>query len=470
MIFKKLVLIISSSFFLFAAQAQIKDVRVAPQQYDFGEVQKWKNPPAVFEIFNRGNKPLVFLPTFPQDDLLIELPEKPVAPNTSALVKLYYYTDKPGSFHRKARLFINISEQPIELVIEGNILSFDENALVACPTLTPKTFSETQSFIQDILVIDKNTRKPIEGVEVRIVGNNKEYKSLTASSGMVGTKIMLGLHDVMLSKQDYKPELRIFYLNKNTGLLTIEMEKAIPEEIKDIIVQAETMEFEEIETAKEDAKESVTVRKTEAGIPTTLIKSEIEPAAQELLPKERYSANNIVFLVDVSGSMRDRDKLPLLKVSMINLVEELRDIDKLSLVTYATNAEVIIAGVNADKKGQINPRIDSLKSYGWTNSVKGMEAAYYLAEKNYVFNGNNQIILATDGLFNNPSFDEKALFDLVKQQAAQGIKLSIIGFGDDVKAQRLMKKLAAAGQGNYFQISSENDMALIREIQQQSGK
>src|SRR5690606_23987780 len=158
-----------------------------------------------------------------------------------------------------------------------------------------------------------------------------------------------------------------------------------PEEIKDMVVQAEIMEFEEFETVIEEAKESVTVRKTESGIPTTIIKSEIEPATQELLPKERYSANNIVFLVDVSGSMRGIDKLPLLKVSMMNLVEELRDIDKLSLVTYATNAEVIIAGVNADKKGQINPRIDSLKSYGWTNSVKGMEAAYYLAEKNYVF-------------------------------------------------------------------------------------
>jgi Ca-activated chloride channel family protein len=142
------------------------------------------------------------------------------------------------------------------------------------------------------------------------------------------------------------------------------------------------------------------------------------------------------------------------------------------MVTYAAVPTTIFAGVTADKKEQLHTSVDSLQTKGWTNGVKGIETAYALAEKHYAFNGNNQIILATDGLFNNPDYDESALIALIKKKAEMGIKLSIVGFGNDTKAFRLMKKLAFVGRGNFIQIKPDSNAisALIDEIKNNSAK
>jgi hypothetical protein len=116
---------------------------------------------------------------------------------------------------KSIQVYVNISDKPLILKIEGDILSFNPDALISCPGFSPKTFGESQSFQQEILVIDKQTKQPIEGVDIKMLGNNSEYNSITNASGMIKTKIMLGLHDIMISKAGYLPELRIFYLNRN---------------------------------------------------------------------------------------------------------------------------------------------------------------------------------------------------------------------------------------------------------------
>lgn len=193
------------------------------------------------------------------------------------------------------------------------------------------------------------------------------------------------------------------------------------------------------------------------------------------LSYERYNANNIVFLIDVSSSMRDDGKMDLLKESMRQLVGVLRDIDRVAVIAYNQHPTVVLESVSSAEKDVITSAIDTLTPGGLTYGVKGIQKAYEIAQRHFIPGGNNQIILATDGLFSsyNAEWSERDLNKLVRQRAGDdGIALSVIGFGEDRAAGRMMGKLANNGDGEYLRIQNVVDarMALIADIKAKSRK
>ncbi|MCR4960209.1 MAG: von Willebrand factor type A domain-containing protein [Lachnospiraceae bacterium] len=164
--------------------------------------------------------------------------------------------------------------------------------------------------------------------------------------------------------------------------------------------------------------------------------------------------SNIVFLIDISGSMRSENKLPLLKDSMKLLLENLTKNDRVSIVTYASGTEVVLDGVCGDQGRKINKAFDDLKAGGGTNGEGGIELAYEIAEKNFIEDGNNRVILATDGDFNIGKCRGNELEDLISEKKETGVFLSVLGFGmgnyNDVTAETL----ADSGNGNYSYIDS----------------
>lgn len=187
---------------------------------------------------------------------------------------------------------------------------------------------------------------------------------------------------------------------------------------------------------------------------------------------ERYRPNNVLLLLDVSGSMNDDGKMDKLKSSIRRLVLMLREVDVLTMIAYnSTSWEVLPPTPVADNLAII-ALVDSLKPYGYTNGVKGMESAYQSLERQLIEGGNNQLIIATDGKFNSSKFSEKEALQLVKDNSDKGIVLSIIGFGDDKEAGRLMKKLASSGGGSFLQVNTDEDPTelLAEEIKLRSQK
>jgi Mg-chelatase subunit ChlD len=194
----------------------------------------------------------------------------------------------------------------------------------------------------------------------------------------------------------------------------------------------------------------------------------IEPVSVELSRTE-YSANNIMFLIDISLSMSKNNKMDLLKESMKNLIPLLRDIDRVAVIAYNQRTYTILESVNGNLKETIVHAIDSLTPGGLTYGVNGIQNAYEILEYYYIPNGNNQIILATDGLFSsvNQTMTERELHKLVKDKASkQGINLSVVGFGNDPEGDLLMTALAANGNGKFIKIRNTSDAqtVLIDEI------
>lgn len=176
--------------------------------------------------------------------------------------------------------------------------------------------------------------------------------------------------------------------------------------------------------------------------------------------------SNLVFLIDVSGSMYDDNKLPLLKKAFAMLIDNLSEKDRVSIVTYAGSDEVLIKGVPASNKKKIMAALDSLEASGSTNGGRGILSAYNLAEKYYIEGGNNRVLLATDGDFNVGITSESGLYDLIDAEKDRGIFLSVLGFGMGNYSDSNMEMLADAGNGNYAYIDDikEAKKVLVEEL------
>lgn len=514
---------------------QNKKIAIAKKTIDFGTVDKWDNPPATFTIYNKGKQALTFLPTFQNSEVAIEFPQKPILPNSSGKITVRYYTDQKGTFSEKIPIYSNFDDKPLHLQIKGNILSFANQAYLACPgspieqqTTTPQII--TPRYKHHIVVVDKETMNSIENAQVRLIGETGHEDKLTAKlNGMVIIQTPVGRYTVKAS---------------HTGYYTNEVQTFLDEEEQRIIVPLERIETERAtasntsqpprksrstsntrsprsprttKTYESDLpnkpvdhgelyaqKRAERAQKRKANPPkrssrsyksppkrtittpemireanrrnseissTSTPKEIVQPENNSsLLSKAEYQANNIVFLIDVSQSMEENDKLSLMKGAMKRLTNVLRDIDKVTVIVYSTKAEVVLPGISSDNKDQLYNAIESLNAEGSTRGIKGLETAYQWIDSNYISEGNNQIILATDGEFKDKDDELREMSVLVRQKMRRGILLSVVGFGQQSEAVKLMKKLAFWGKGRYINIQHESDAegALIEEIKKNS--
>lgn len=179
---------------------------------------------------------------------------------------------------------------------------------------------------------------------------------------------------------------------------------------------------------------------------------------------EELPASNLTFLIDVSGSMSSRNKLPLLKSAFKLLVNQLREKDKVSIVVYAGAAGEVLAPTNGDQKEKIIQSLDNLEAGGSTAGGAGIELAYKLAEKNFIKHGNNRVILATDGDFNVGPSSDRDMVHLIEEKRKTGVFLSVLGFGMGNYKDSKMEKLADKGNGNHAYIDT------MQEAQKVFGK
>lgn len=177
-------------------------------------------------------------------------------------------------------------------------------------------------------------------------------------------------------------------------------------------------------------------------------------------------AGNFVFLIDVSGSMNSYDKLPLLLDGMRMLVEKMRPVDKVSIVTYAGAAGLVLPPTPGNKKEEILAALNRLSAGGSTAGGAGIMLAYKTAEEHFIKGGNNRVILATDGDFNVGVSNDNELEALITKKRETGVYLTCLGFGNDNYKDAKLEMLADKGNGNYHYIDNikEAQKSLVEEF------
>lgn len=181
---------------------------------------------------------------------------------------------------------------------------------------------------------------------------------------------------------------------------------------------------------------------------------------------EARPPSNLVFLVDVSGSMQSDDKLPLLVQSLELLLPGLRDDDRVAIVTYASGTSVVLPSTPCSERKQIVAALRSLSASGSTHASEGIELAYQVATEAFLPEGNNRVLLATDGDFNVGITDQGGLTELIRTQAQGGVFLTVLGFGSGNLKDDTAELLADRGNGNYAYIDSldEAHRVLVKEL------
>ena len=177
----------------------------------------------------------------------------------------------------------------------------------------------------------------------------------------------------------------------------------------------------------------------------------------KVIEKEERDPANLVFLLDVSGSMNNPNKLPLLKEAMKMLVENLGEKDRVAIAVYAGAAGLVLPSTPCNEKQTILDSLDRLNAGGSTNGGEGIQLAYATAAANYIEGGVNRVILCTDGDFNVGTTNQSDLIDLIEKKAKEGVFLTVLGFGSGNYQDSTLEKLADKGNGNYGYIDNENE-------------
>jgi Ca-activated chloride channel family protein len=181
---------------------------------------------------------------------------------------------------------------------------------------------------------------------------------------------------------------------------------------------------------------------------------------------DKRGASNLVFLLDVSGSMMPLERLPLVKQAMRLLTEKLTENDRVAIVVYAGSSGMVLPSTTGDHKEQILDALENLQAGGSTNGAEGIQLAYSVAQKNFIKGGINRVILATDGDFNVGVTSQGDLIRLIQEKAKAGVFLSVLGVGTDNLKDSTMQKLADKGNGNYAYLDSldEARKVLVQQI------
>lgn len=431
--------------------------------YDFGTVNKYIPKPAIFELTNVGDEKLILMTTAMPQNITVQVPKRFIEPDKKDTIYVSYQPKEVGFFKEHIPIISNAGDEPIIITISGYV-----EEIVECPNVESNNVK--QEYFYEVLVIDKQTKEPISGAEVVLTySRQKFFRSYTDRYGKLTQKVESGTCRISVNKKKYKPYQLDYQNVKRNDRIVIELE---PEEI---VQNKDNSRFKQPENSDLERRNNQQ-NKINSDKKEKVVSNDIQTLPdyddEGLLSKEKFNSNNIVFLIDVSASMRPASKLQNLKSSMIDLVSVFRSNDQVSLITYAKEPEVMFIVLNGDKKDEIINCVDTLYAGGGTYGLVGITKAYEIALRNFINGGNNQVIVATDGEFNSPDYSEKDLINLIRGNSQMNIKLSVIGFGDDPVANKTMKKMVKYGNGSFLHIKEKAKLheLLMEEIKKNSLK
>lgn len=206
--------------------------------------------------------------------------------------------------------------------------------------------------------------------------------------------------------------------------------------------------------------------------PIKTVTEEVATTDEDMLPLlgSEYQANNIIFLIDASSSMEKEGKFDLLKSSLIELLKPLRDIDYLSIITYAGDARVLLPPTSSVEKDSIVKSINGLHAMGSTNAIDGIDLAILTGEENFIAEGNNQIYLVTDGAFSLGKRNETSRQKL-RDAAEKGLTTSVLAIKSERWTYKSLKEITLLGKGDIIKIKKEKDKKkVLRSIKSSSKK
>ena len=434
----------------FGANAQLT---VDKKRHDFGQLAASSERWVDFKLTNKGSTPVYILRHDTDRELAFRYSDRTVDPNETVTVRVQFNPSQRGAFNKNIVLYHSGSKEPFRMKLTGKVMFTPGGSFTPCPDFNRSNEYDGLNFEWTVHVQDSVTGAPIRGAQVNLVkGGLRKLRERTNREGMATGIVLTGSYYLVVSAEDYVKKEGPIYLNRAGGDLWVKLVKKDPEpliveHIPDPVISTIPDPFP-TDTITPDPMDD---EEGEEPLITTI--PDPQPIDTFSIPGEldrrKYAPNNVVFVIDVSGSMRKQGKLDLLKLSMIELLGQLRDVDRIAIVTYAGSASLKMGSRSADQKAEITTMIEGLEASGGTQGGKGLKLAYQVAQKNFINDGNNIVIMATDGAFGE---EDQNLSPLTRRYARKGIRLSVVGVRNAAWTERSLKPMAKAGEGRYLRV------------------
>ena len=470
----RLFLIAFSSLIFLTSSAQF----VENSTVDFGKITEWDNPMAEFVFVNNTGSEIVFLPIGYDRHTKVYLEKKKLQPGESCLIWVQYYTEKGGKFSIDVPIYVNIQGEPIVLNVQGNIRSFSPEAQSVCPVMDGPNPIITSQADHKLEVRDAESGEIISAFDIEVVNHSGSYDAFESDGVHEIRNFKPDLYDISVESPGYYNHNQVIYLNALSSTTVIYLKRDNEAEEwnaaeEEVIVEEDLNYSEPQDTVVQVIEETELVIEE---VEDTISEASNEPTSDFVdgeLNDSKYKFNNLVFLIDVSGSMARNEKLALLKYSMYRMIDVLRPEDKVSIVTYSSEVNVLLKGVSGANKDQLKEMIFNLEAKGQSFGSEGVDRAYEIALEEFIEGGNNEIILASDGKINSIGFSENKLFRKVRRNYRRhGILFSSIGFGTNSPSLVFMEEMSVNGHGAFLRIGDQQmaEQALIENIMIHSAK
>ncbi len=436
-------------------------VEFSLKKHDFGKMDAFAQRYVDVEISNSGADKVYILRVNAEREVRYLYSNKTIEPNSKETLRLKVNPAARGAFKSDVWVFMSSSNQPTIIKLKGYVEELPADASPTCPDFSGNTTMEQQmSFDFKVKVINANTKEPIHKAAVQIIKDGRPaYSWKTNRSGLVEKEFPLGYYYFVTTADNYFPKEFDAFVNRKRNTLVIELVPKVEEQppivhlepkdsIEDLAVTEPVVpeeDFDEIviDMTEEDEPEDETIVST----PTKIDSSEFSV--------DLYKPNNIILVLDISSSMNQHGKLDLLKTSMLELLDMLRPVDRIGLVSFSSNARVIAEPVlaTAENKESIEAIIKGLRATGKTNGGLGIRTGYKEAMSHYLGKGNNTIILTTDGAFNQ---EDRLFKKTIKKGVKKDITISVLGVKTVERYKENLQEVADKGHGRFVEIKDYN--------------
>ena len=449
-------LIVAAVSFLGNGQVAFNKVK-----HDFGALESYSARYVDIVVSNKGSKQEWILSVKKPMEVVYITTKQILEKDSSIIIRFQVNPKEQGRFSYDVQVFTSDRAEATKIKLLGSVTDDPKDgttSFTACPDFSSRPGGQNPNkFDLTVVTIDKTTRKELSNSNVTMIQNGRPvWVKTTNKKGKIKEDATLGLSYFYAIHDGYFPAEIGAYVNFKRNYIVVELVKDYriaetnpPISDTSVVLLADSEIIVEIETHLEQELKSE--------YDTTVI-AELPPSFADL-DKENFDAAhfkpiNVVFVLDVSSSMKQVDKIELMKYSLFQLTDMLRPQDKIGIVTYASDARVLLNTTSGDQKERIKKEVTELKAFGYTAGGSGIKLGFREAKRAMIPNGKNQVIVITDGAFNRNSEDYKKY---VKRYLKKGIYMSVVGVKNKSVDEQEMREAAALGGGHYVPIMKLSD-------------
>jgi Mg-chelatase subunit ChlD len=425
-----------------------QDFKAWQEKTDFGEVQRTASFKTGFVVENKGRQKIFIMRADAPSKVEVSTSKKILQPGDTALIAISYRPTAAGKFLEKVNIHYSTSDKPLSLQIEGKLNSLETNDLNACVNFAPKgeTGANIISASVDRSFYFTNAKDGSKIQQVTLVAYQLSTgipSTLESNNGVIRSSFIPGRYRFEAISNNFIPQVTEMYIGYNSQNHTFVLAPATEQ-----VAIIDKIEAEEVVT-KSQANE---FQEQEGELNTQL-----------------YAPNNIILLIDISRSMKEENRLNLLQKNIGRMLEPLRAIDTITVITYAESVNTLVPPQSASNKKAIKQKTDSLVAKGATAGSLAIKSAYEMAELHYINGGNNLILLASDGIF-RLNKEDRIMIQKNAERQENPIFISVVGLGTNRNTLLSLREIAATGKGTFMHLQEESTDAdaLLEEIKRRS--